>query len=704
MPKDHQKHDETPSWWWGQLEKAFSTYKRVEKKHYRRALRNILDLQVGPIVVGSEKTQPFDTGDELQPYVEQIDILYLPRYMKWVRSQTFDDMPEIKYPRFSTPDTEFGDVVSEVLKRVGDECDEWRSWGDCIEDAGTDGAFAMWYGIAVTDDVVSSELLYDSSKPVGQAIEEGLEAGVGIARPGQDHQTIMEVAQQQALDPNVRQAAGGEVVQERLFDVAQAHAIAADQDEKRPQSFGFERNTLWALRRPVGDWTLWDPYCDDLRDARWMARKIVMDVDVARKHPAFRSSVAPKLHAGNWRFTLKHEQMPIGGNPEDAEGLDACKIALWEVWDRKFQERHYITQGMDEFLEKDASYPYRDERGDLLFPGFFPCVVHAPTYSNKMDPERPYGIPQMAVAWPLQRLAIKLLSHHLDAVKKMAVRQWVYDDNVKEDELSAMASGITGLGVKKPKNVEDIKQVVWPLNYGSVPAEVFQQFTVCERKIAMVLAWPLSQMTGEPQADTATAEEISVMGGQSAMGEFVREMEIACAKGQEIKRALVRGFYTEDQIAELVGDEYLEDWKKWQASSLRGDKLVVEFASRTKNENPIRRGQVFEAIQFLSAFTDPLTGIPKYEVDYLIDEWMRMLGLGKAVRHQPTQLELMQAMAALQAGPQQPGEGGPPKKDTKNPRKPGERPADRQQMSAAEANVGPNPTRGRLSAFQTQQA
>lgn len=701
MAKDHTKADETPSWWWSQLEKAYGTFQRVEKKHYRRALRNILDLQVGPIVVGSEKTQPFDTGDEIQPYVEQIDILYLPRYMKWVRSQTFDDTPEIKYPRFSTPDTEYGDVVSEILTRVGDEADEWRSWGDCIEDAGTNGAFAVWYGVAVTDDVVSSELLYDSSKSPGELIDEGLQAGAGIARVGQDHATTMEVASQQALDPNVRLAAGGAETQSRLFDVAEAHAAALDQEEKRPKAYGFERNALWCLRRPVGEWTLWDPYCDDIRDARWVARKIVMDVDVARIHPAFRPSAARRLQSGNWRFTLKHEQTPIGGNPEDAEGLDACKVALWEIWDRKREERHYITQGMDEFLEKDASYPYRDERGDLLFGSFFPCVIHAPTYSNKMDPERPYGVPQMAPAWPLQRLAIKLLSHHLDAVKKMAVRQFVYDPNVKEDELSAMASGITGLGVKMPTGATDIKQVVWPLNYGSVPSEVFQQFVVCERKIAMVLAWPLSQMTGEPQADTATAEEISVMGGQSAMGEFVREMEIACAKGQEIKRALVRAFYTDDQIAELVGDEYLEGWKKWQASSLRGDKLMVEFTSRTRNENPIRRNQVFEAIQFLSSFKDPLTQIPKYEVEYLIDEWLRMLGLGKAVKHEPTQLELQMAMQMLMGGGPQ-GAPEEPKGNGKDARKPGERPPDRQQMSAAVGNVGPNPTRGRASAFQRQ--
>jgi len=690
----HTKADEDASWWWEQIVRAKNVYKEVQNQHYRTPLKRIMDLSslgYGHFVesmAGDVKT----SVDDIQP----VDILYLPRWLKWVESQAFDFRPEIKYPRYSTPDTKYGDMMGELLTRVGDECNEMREWRGTIADAATDGCFAIWYGVDA--DAVDQTTLHDSQKPIGQIVAEGA-AGATVARPGQDHAMVSEVALDQALggeDPESQFNAkmgvlgpGGEEQQENLLRTASAHDVAKDKESKAPRDWKRMRSAVWCQRRPVGECTLWDPDADDFEDARWVARKFTQNIDIARSSPAYKPSIAALLEPGVWREG--HGHVAPADESAQTKGVQSNKIAIWEIWDRLYNERHYITQDQKSFLEKSARDPHAYDNGKPGVRGFIPCVIEAPQKPVASSPRRPYGIPTAAIGYPAQRLLIELATHNLDAVKKLTVRQWTYDEDIDAESLEVMQSGITGRGIKRPTGYDgNGLDIVTPLNYGNVPPEVFQQVMWAKNEMAALLAWPISQMTGSPVADTATAEQISVTAGSAQLGDFIRCLEDSFARGQMIKRDLIKRWYSDGQIDELLGDEHLEGWRLWKASPVKGDRIEVIFEPRTRGEDAVRRKQIGDVLMLAMEMKYPGTELPRYETDHLMQEWVRLHGLGKLIEHKYSdeQLEVEANRQINAAGIGAEGNGKATGGNDKRSR--GQNPASNQQTAAATQRVGPS--------------
>ena len=408
---------------------------------------------------------------------------------------------------------------------------------------------------------------------------------------------------------------------------------------------------MWVKRCPVGESLRWSSTACDVRGARLIMRRLTLDLDVARNSPAFKHEVAAKLQEG--RYSTEDG---YAGAPADSTGAtvkaNACVVI--EVWDRKWDERHYIAEGLDEFLEKDSRNPYVDAKGRYSVRYGVPFVYYCPAKSRKDGPYKPYGLPLGAFGWPLQRLMIKLASHNLDAVKKVTVRAVELLGELIEDEEDAITSGITGTVVHRPPelNTEQLKNVplVRPIDFGRVDPAVFEQILWAEQMMSKVMAWPLSQMTGAPQSDTATGEEIAVTAGSSQMGDVIRELETAVAWGQEIKRHLVWNHYSSEDIAELVGQKSRDEFIKWRAEapSSRGDRISVRLSASVQGEDPVRRQQVERVLLYAQAQVDPATGLPKYRTDKIEDEWVRLHGLGKLVPYEPTPEELQ---ALEQGGP-----------------------------------------------------
>jgi len=690
----HTKADENAGWWWEQIVRAKSIYKSVQNYHYRVPLKRMMDLSslgygsfIDSALIDGEKS----SGTEIQP----VDILYIPRYVKWVESQAFDFHPEIKYPRYATPDTKYGDMLGELLTRVGDEAQEMREWKGTIADAATDGCFAVWYG--VDSDAVDQTTLHDSQKSVGQIVAEGA-AGATVAREGQDHAMVKEVAQDQALggeDPQTQFDAkmrvlgpGGEEQQENLLTTAGAHDAAQRKAEKAPRDWKRPRSAVWCQRRPVGSCTLWDPDADDFEDARWVARKFTQNIDIARSSPAYKTSVARTLEPGLWREG--HGHITPVDDSDQTKGVQSNKIAIWEIWDRLYNERHYITQGEKRFLERDPRDPHAYDNGKPALKGFIPCVIEAPQKPVEPSPRRPFGIPTAAIGYPAQQLLIEYATFNKDLVSKLSVRQWTYDENIDAGELELMQSGVSGVGIKRPTMDDGSKfDVVSPINYGNVPPEVFQQVQWAKGELAALLAWPISQMTGAPVADTATAEQISVTAGSAQLGDFIRCLEDSFARGQEIKRDLIRRWYSDQQIDELLGDEHLEAWRTWKASPVAGDRIEAIFEPRIRGEDATRRKQIGDVLMMSMQMTYPGTALPRYDTDHLLQEWVRLHGLGKLIENEYTdeQLEVEANRQINAAGMGEDGGGKP--KGGNDARSRNQNPASNQQRSSAEQRTGP---------------
>ena len=137
----HRKVDETPGWWFKQLDLAGDAYKKARRLHFREQLSAMLSLRV-PEIRCSTRSDDFVDQREAPVGTEQIDINYIYRYAMWVQSQTFDRHPETQYPRYAGTDAQTGDTIAELLTRVGYEADEMEEWEGTIPEAISGGCFA----------------------------------------------------------------------------------------------------------------------------------------------------------------------------------------------------------------------------------------------------------------------------------------------------------------------------------------------------------------------------------------------------------------------------------------------------------------------------------------------------------------------------------------------------------------------------------
>lgn len=679
-PPLHRKGDETPEWWFKQIDMAQCVARDAwgKPQHYRRQLHDLYNLEVGEVVIGIE-----DDGKEGGrrydfPAVEQADLLYLPRHKEWTRSQAFDRQPEVRFNRTGPKDNILGEMLETLCERVGDEAGELDAWRPTIDDSLAYGSFVVWYGVG--SNVADAQSLLRASVSAKEAVmmaEQLIDDPDGVeyrAFRGQDHKRIAEAMRKKAYDPEILLQPRGAIVQDALVAAAGLHDIEAEKEARAPRERRVERNEAWVQRSPVGTGTLWSHDVDDFYDARCVFRRLVLDIDVAREHPGWRPSVAKRLQPGAFNMDDGWRGDPAGSEGEDANKILTNKVVVWEVWDRKYHEIHYIARGVDGFLER-----YKVDPNDGVVKGFVPCVYCAPLKSTKASPQRPYGVPVAAIAYPIQRAIIKMATYHIEAVKKMGVRH-TQSFGPLGDQEDAIVAGITGTNIEVPSEFREMfargADYIRQINYGTMPTEFFQTLETWVVKLAHMLAWPLSQLTGAPQSRTATGETVALQGGSSQMGDFVREVQDAFGRGQAIKLALIKRWYTDEQLRDLLPSRYFtpmsmgEDGQPgpslfdlWKVSSTEGDDVTATFSPG--EGDVIRRNQLREYLEFLASLPGPAPGLPMFGTEALMPTIREMaktfdgMDAPEPTKYTPEQIEEARelAMSQSQRGGQNKGEG-----------------------------------------------
>lgn len=671
-PQVHTKADETPAWWFQQIDDALAVAQEVEEKpkHYRRQLREIYDLQVPEMVVGVEENSD---GERLDfPSVTQIDLLYLPRHKEWFKSNAYDAYPEVTFPRSGPNGNVLGEFQESLCERVGHDIDEIREYRQGSDYLLAYGCYVVWYGIhshasdAAT--LVRAGLGAEEAVQMVAALAQDPEAPRYRAWPGQGHEALAAGLREKAEDPNILLEPQGAILQQALLEAADLHDAQGEKDAKRAKEHGVSRNEVWAQHSRVGVDTVWEANVDDFYDARFVARRMVFDIDVARHHPAFKPKIARGLVPGTFDAGKGYKGRRLAKEGEGADRVVSDRIEIWEVWDSKWRERHYIVRGEDDFLEVDAFDP-----NDGVVPGFFPLTYCAPIQSMKDDPTRPYGVPGAAIGYPIQRWIIKLASYDDEAVKKMSVRMTQSMGPLAPDVENAVAAGITGTNIEVPSEWAQAHpgiDYIRRLDFGNVPRDLFQRLQVAIVRLAELLAWPISQMTGQSQSSHATGDNIAMVAGTAQMGDMIREMQKAYAHGQRVKMALVKKWYTKRQLQELMPSKYFQPgvsqsgpapstYEIWQATRSEGDHVEAKFEPTFQNEDSVRRNQIREGLEFAVSIPGPAPGLPMYgpeQLQPMVRSYFRTLRLEAPVPTQYTPEQIAQARALALAGSQRGGQ------------------------------------------------
>lgn len=655
----HTRDNETAAWWMSQIEEAQQVYGEVYRHpgHFREQLRNALCLS---------EHRVSSSGDGLMYHA-------IARWTEWLRSEAYDDTPEETVQGGGVDVNEFVETLCEVTYNQTGEAIEYRSG---IDDVVADGISVMWYG--VDEEFTSADILAGRRADPADIAEEVAmrvkEPGLPPYKPtkGQDHERIYTVLEEQANDPMLMAGPLGEEISAALLMAAALHREQEEEDAEDPKSARYKgpRVRLWSKRELAGLGVVWDPAADDIDNARWVARRIVMDVDVARANPAWKPGARRKLMPGTYEELddsriIASEQDSLQRSPADLMCLDTV---VWEVYDRKWEEVLYVAHGLEESLEKDRSDP---NGGKLRHLGFVPYARCVPYQTKLRGTLRAFGRPAGAIGWKLQNASDRVLRYLITICGGLSQRIYQFLTDVDPDTRKKIEDGEPVVFIDAPAGwAEQQRPFMQLVPYHSVPPHLFSLVDLLRVRLAEVLAWPLSQMTGAPQSNTATGEEVAFSAGKGQMNDLIRELQAQHARGQQIKMALIQAHYSKANVTDLVDEKYLTPrgengelpsvWDEFKATPMTSLTFATQFTSTAQNDDPQRRAQVRQALEFLLMLPGPAPGLPKYGGDALDPLIRQFLKLHRLDEPRPAGYTEEQVMLAFGVGAEGEGGGGAP--------------------------------------------
>lgn len=549
------------------------------------------------------------------------------RYAVWLQAQTAGDTPVIKYPRGANGDEQFALTLEELLLRVWAESGAQKEWAQAIFDLCAFGSCCIWYGFHA--EIITAEEAEAASEAVEDTVSRALRGDTEPAE-GQDN-ALAAAALDAALKDPVNRLALPAPTQMALAQAATEQEMAAVEAEKEPGTPRVRSRSIWSKRLKIGKDVIWDHTVNDLKDARWIARLVRLSLREAKEFDGFSGGARSRI-AEDKLVALDANDVELVRETDDkpANSVENGRFLFWEVWDKAARTVHYISEAMPEYLEASEDYPYRDNQtGEPAIPGFFPCSISAPLRHGMAVPSRTTGIPLIAPGYPIQRDIVKLHDFAIESAKRHSKRVYEYPEGMDEDTLAAYIEAPDAGLVPRPAGTNPGETLV-PIQFTGEAYRIVDLINRLTAEWAMVQGFPLADLTSQPQAKTATAEQLSVESGRFQADFVIQAISDDMAHGVEVLRAMLKiGLYPPEKIASLMGPGSEQVMAAWQATSLDGDKIGFKLASRAKADQVVRIKQLQEAAVLAQGFADPVTGLPKYDATPFIEAMFMALEVGR---------------------------------------------------------------------------
>lgn len=692
-----------------------------------------------PPLIGMGSTTPGNrsstAGYDFDPPIEQINTNLPLRVTTFCKGRVGDDKWELAFPKSGDMPDEIVDDVGTFLQRVIDQCEAARELEGGVDDIATVGPGVLWVGI--DRDVVNGERQGGTSTPiddlvvaaangvpvmVGEEIVAGDPTGQPIViPPGCDLPTLAKSCRDFQADPEQFATRTMDNLDNLILLAQQADVALAEEMDRAPA--GYEYGDVWARRLIYGEDVLWDgQVTTSWADATWVGRRVVLTEEQASTEPAFKPSA---------RKHLEGVDLPPSDGWEILQGQDVdastytssslCKrVCLVEFWDKTTGEVHYFTEsgGYDGFLERDAAYPYMNEKKRPIFKRWFPVAVCVVNTHNLRVPERTLGIPAIEPGEAHLVQYILFDSAYTASCKKSG-RIIEIPENLPDAVKDGLRNGDDCTLIERPATMDEGKQVARVISYGQAPVDYQIGASNALRSYARSVGLSVAELTGVAGEDTLGQEELAAQGARASQSVLIRKLEAWAGDLALMLAALCRRYYTDAKVAEIAGLDFVRKdpavgpdgmpmmqadgtpvllpsaWELFRDSSLLGDKIEARFADNARGDNLMKQKSDLDFFGSLLTAVNPVTGLPFKDPRPVLDRISRRQGFGRLKDFAPTQEDLATA-AALRppAGPEgggegEDGEGDPDRHDT-----PG---GGRSDGRRAGGQRGPAPVPGRQS-------
>lgn len=376
-----------------------------------------------------------------------------------------------------------------------------------------------------------------------------------------------------------------------------------------------------------------DPEATSMRDAQWIAQRVVMPLDMAKNDERFTKSARRKLRAdGSYKWFNENDK---GSIPDDHG-----RVTIWEFYD--------LVEGtMSIFADKQSDVGFLVKPMPFPYPYGHPFVM----LRNYEVPDQFYTIGEIEAIEPLQNelnhtRSAMVLARKLD-IPKYLVRK----DSLDSDAIDALTSSDTNALVPI-RDDTPFPEVVAPVPRNDANAQFYANHSeVIENDIDRVTGVNEYQRGSMPEIRrTATEASLIQDAANARAADKLARIEAYIADVASRLIMLAQTFLTTEQVARITTEQGAQVWVPYSREDIEGEyDFEVEAGSTQPQNDTFKRQQAIQLMNVMAPF-----------VGQVIDPMalaMHVLREGFGIKRPERFLVAGQPMMPPDAGAMPPGAG-----------------------------------------------
>lgn len=328
-----------------------------------------------------------------------------------------------------------------------------------------------------------------------------------------------------------------------------------------------------------------DPEATSMEDIRWIAQRIIKDLDEVKTDERYKSSVRRNMKPDS--FVREEMRDPVAKEKDAGHG----RVTVWEYYDCRDGTMAVFTEQGDDFLVDPQDEPY-------LFGHPFLQL------RNYEVPDCFYPMGELEAIEPLQHELNKTRSQQMNDRRKFA-RAYLYDRRAFDPTAVSLLQSQKDNRMIPVNEGVPLNEAVIPLQQTPMDPAIYQQSQQIEADMSTISGISEYQRGGAEQNIRRTATEASMIqdAANARAADKLAVIEDFIARCAKRLLMLSQQFMGEAQVARIVGSNGAPLWFEFEKAWIEGEyDFEVEGGSTQPNNEQLRRQQAMDMMEVMSPF------------------------------------------------------------------------------------------------------
>lgn len=330
-----------------------------------------------------------------------------------------------------------------------------------------------------------------------------------------------------------------------------------------------------------------DPDATSLSNARWIAERRYVPLEVARKDERWDRKQRALIKATAMSEAKKDVDV-LSSDEKRSEEADFAIV--WEYYDLLAGTVCTIAEGCDDYLRAPEKIPFAFGHPYLMM-------------RNYDVPDKFYPLGDIEVIMPLQ-LELALTRTQMAADRKRYRRMYmVRESALGEKGMDDLQSPSDNVIISVEGN-EPFSDVIAPVQTTPLPPEFYNQSGMIQGDIDLVSGVTEYQRGSVSETRRTATEAAMIQDSSNARSaDKLATIELTIARVAENLIALIQQFLTTEQVAMVVGDEAAQQWVPYTRDTVQGEyNFMVEAGSTQPTNETFRRQSAMQMMDAMMPF------------------------------------------------------------------------------------------------------